>query len=309
MISIPTFKKVYLTGIFLSIFLTFISYLLKNNAISTLIWLFGIIHVFWLSFIGFKRIQHPKDKASVGLRVQTAGYLHTLIGFSGALFQLEPENLLDSIVIPLSYALFTSIIGWCLGGELVNEFHEKQGDIITTEAEKLAQGFKKFADDLTVIHTRYAEQVQNASQKFEDCLDRVGAAYERMLSTHEVQLERLKRRQSELLDQLEADQTRFINNQSRCYGEIEKAIGTSIDSSRKLNSSVASLTDALSREELLSITNNFRLLNEQTRLASDNMGGVATTSNSVAQYLRESRILINELEKLLNFISSYRRES
>ena len=147
------FKIWYLGGIVLSIVLTFIAHFNQNNELSPLILVFGVGHVLILAIMGF-RIQKSKDRAAAGLRVQTSGYLHTLIGFSAALFQLDPENLLETIVVPLSYALFTSIVGWCLGGELVNEFHEQSGDPITNESEKLAQEFRNFADSLTVIHRR-----------------------------------------------------------------------------------------------------------------------------------------------------------
>ncbi|MFM7560317.1 hypothetical protein, partial [Cylindrospermopsis raciborskii] len=103
------FKIWYLGGIGLSIVLTVFAHVNKNNELSPLIVVFGVGHVFILAIMG--RIQRPKDRAAAGLRVQTSGYLHTLIGFSAALFQLDPENLLATIVVPLSYALFTSIVG------------------------------------------------------------------------------------------------------------------------------------------------------------------------------------------------------
>ncbi|MFB2645816.1 hypothetical protein ACE09Y_06000 [Raphidiopsis sp. BLCC-F218] len=202
---IKIFKIVYFVGIFLSGVLTFLSSDKNNTEISKLVWLVGVSHVFVLAMIGFK-MQQSKDKAAAGLRVQTSGYLHTLIGFSGALFQLDPKNLLATIVVPLSYALFTSIIGWFFGGELVNEFNEQQGGGIANEAERLIREFKSFSDSLSAIHKQYIQKIKDASDSFESQLQKVGAAYERMVDTQEVQFDRLSKKQLDLLAQLEGYQ-------------------------------------------------------------------------------------------------------
>jgi hypothetical protein len=303
---IKIFKIVYFLGIFFSGVLTFVSSDKNNTEISKLVWLVGVSHVFVLAMIGFK-MQQSKDKAAAGLRVQTSGYLHTLIGFSGALFQLDPKNLLATIVVPLSYALFTSIIGWFFGGELVNEFNEQQGGGIANEAERLIREFKSFSDSLSAIHKQYIQKIKDASDSFESQLQKVGAAYERMVDTQEVQFDRLSKKQLDLLAQLEVYQKEFIDSQNKCYGEMDNAIQKSINSSDKLNASVDALTSALSTKELFSITSNFVYLSEQTKVASDNMLQVATTSQNVAKYLKDSKILIDQLEKLLSSINSYRR--
>jgi len=303
---IKIFKIVYFLGIFFSGVLTFVSSDKNNTEISKLVWLVGVSHVFVLAMIGFK-MQQSKDKAAAGLRVQTSGYLHTLIGFSGALFQLDPQNLLATIVVPLSYALFTSIIGWFFGGELVNEFNEQQGGGIANEAERLIREFKSFSDSLSAIHKQYIQKIKDASDSFESQLQKVGEAYERMVDTQEVQFDRLSKKQLDLLAQLEVYQKEFIDSQNKCYGEMDNAIQKSINSSDKLNASVDALTSALSTKELSSITSNFVYLSEQTKVASDNMLQVATTSQNVAKYLKDSKILIDQLEKLLSSINSYRR--
>ncbi|MEB3311057.1 MAG: hypothetical protein VKJ02_12555 [Snowella sp.] len=304
MISLKSFKIWYFAGIFLSGLLTVIFSV--NTNVSRLVWLVGVGHVCILAFLGFK-MKEPKHKIAAGLRVQTSGYLHTLIGFCGALLQLQPQNLLETIKIPLSYALITSIIGWWFGGELVNEFHEEETNLITTEAQKIADELKSFSDILTVTHKKYVEKIANASEVFEENLGKVGASYERMLDTYEVQINRLNTKQSDLLNQLENYQKQFINSQNTCYIEMDNAIKTSIDSSYKLNTSVDSLIRSLSTKELLSITSNVAALNEQTKLASENMGKVANTSDEVAKYLDNSQVLIKELEKLLDLIHSARR--
>lgn len=303
---IKIFKIVYFLGIFFSGVLTFVSSDKNNTEISKLVWLVGVSHVFVLAMIGFK-MQQSKDKAAAGLRVQTSGYLHTLIGFSGALFQLDPKNLLATIVVPLSYALFTSIIGWFFGGELVNEFNEQQGGGIANEAERLIREFKSFSDSLSAIHKQYIQKIKDASDSFESQLQKVGEAYERMVDTQEVQFDRLSKKQLDLLAQLEVYQKEFIDSQNKCYGEMDNAIQKSINSSDKLNASVDALTSALSTKELFSITSNFVYLSEQTKVASDNMLQVATTSQNVAKYLKDSKILIDQLENLLSSINSYRR--
>ncbi len=308
MVSLKIFKIIYLAGIGISIGLSIPQVASQSNFLSEVVRFLGVSHVILLAVLGFKMNQ-PKDKVAAGLRVQTSGYLHTLIGFTAALFQLNPQNLLGTIVTPLSYALITSIVGWCLGGELVNEFHEEETSLITVEAQKVADELKSFADVLTVTHKKYIEKIANASEVFEENLGKVGASYERMIDTYEVQLNRLNTKQSELLNQLETYQKQFINSQNNCYTEIDNAIRKSIESSYKLSNSIDSLSSALSTSELSSITHNVTTLNEQTKFASDGMSQVASQSYEVAKYLNDSQILIKELEKLLDSISHYRRAS
>ncbi|MFL0604164.1 hypothetical protein [Cylindrospermopsis raciborskii] len=363
MTSMKNFKIWYLGGIVLSIVLTVFAHVNQNNELSPLILVFGVGHVLILAIMGF-RIQKSKDRAAAGLRVQTSGYLHTLIGFSAALFQLDPENLLATIVVPLSYALFTSIVGWCLGGELVNEFHEQSGDPITNESEKLAQEFRNFADSLTVIHRRYAQEISNASESFQDHLQRVAVAYERMLDTYELQLNRLNKKHSELSEQLETSQQkfidtqsryyqkhselseqletsqqRFIDNQNRYYLQMENAIEAQlsrliakhselynqldnqletsqqrfVDSQNRcyvqMEGAINYFTSILSGEKISYFASSFASLNEQTNFASQSMEKVAISSKNVSRYLDNSKVLIEELENLLNLISSYRRTS
>ncbi len=174
-------------------------------------------------------------------------------------------------------------------------------------AENLGREFKSFSDRLSAVHKQYSRKIEDASNSFESQLQKVGAAYERMVDTQEVQFDRLSKKQLDLLAELEDYQKRFIDSQNRCYGEMDNAIQRSINSSDKLNASVDALTSALSTKELFSITSNFVYLSEQTKVASDNMGQVATTSKNVAKYLEESKILIDQLEKLLSSINSYRR--
>jgi chromosome segregation ATPase len=268
--------------------------------------LVGVSHVCFLAFLGFQ-MKEPKQKIACGLRVQTSGYLHTLIGFCGALLQLQPQNLLETIKIPLSYALVTSIIGWWFGGELVNRFHEEDDDPIKDEVEKIASKFRSFSDEITVIHEKYIKQIESSAKSFQDNMSEVGASYERMIKTYEAQLNRLNSKQSELLNQLESYQKQFVNSQNSCYRAIESEIKKSIELSYSLNGSIESLSSSFSTKYISSITSNITSLNEHTKLASDGMNQVASQSYDVAKYLNDSQILIEQLEKLLDSISHYQR--
>ena len=68
----------------------------------------SLSHMAILVFLALKH--HKVHNTAMGEKIQTAGYLHTLIGFTASLFRIDPDNFtLISILIPLGSALMTSI--------------------------------------------------------------------------------------------------------------------------------------------------------------------------------------------------------
>jgi hypothetical protein len=304
------FKKIYFSGIILGIIFSIplvtksINQIFSSDSITNnFIVFFGVGHVIWLAVLGWK-MKNPADKLGAGLRVQTAGYLHTLVGFTGALFQLNPDDLLNSIIAPLSYALLTSVFGWLFGGELVNDFQEEEGIGVEKEAKKVSRELRSFADEMAVIHRQYLERVENSSKGFAENLAKVSAAYERMLDSYSTTLDRLNTKQGELLEQLSQSQSKFIREQNNSYDSMNNAIEQSISLSYTLHDSVKNFVNKLS--DVSSLSDNMSHLNEQTNLAAQSMQETADASYQTSQYLNNSRVLIEELEKVLESVAKLR---
>ena len=122
-VNITQFKTIYISGISLPAIILLGILLGFNFPFRPLFWE-GIGHLFLLVYLGYK-IKIPSDRMYAGERIQTAGYLHTLIGFSFALILLGTGNIelsqldnLQQLLLPMGSALGTSIIGWLFGGEI-----------------------------------------------------------------------------------------------------------------------------------------------------------------------------------------------
>lgn len=118
----------------------------------------SILHMLLLIILGVLFRQYDKQ-GIIAAKIQVAGYLHTLIGFSSALlligFAQEPSVKL--IMAPLGAALVTSIMGWFAGGE----FSEK--DNITykpVKAENLPQEMQNFMQSISQSHQEYVALIQ-----------------------------------------------------------------------------------------------------------------------------------------------------
>lgn len=82
----------------------------------------GVVHILCLVYLANKVKNISYLVVSAGNRIQTAGYLHTLIGFAAALLVLSKSGFqVSDLSIPLATKLFTSLLGWFFGGEFIAE--------------------------------------------------------------------------------------------------------------------------------------------------------------------------------------------
>ena len=134
--------------------------------VSAYLLAFSLGHMVILVALGFMLLSPFHTLA--GDKIQTAGYLHTLIGFTAALVRLDPDSFnLISILVPLASALMTSIIGWFLGGEIESRFASATPDPIRLGAEKLTAEFENFASAVRHVHEEYVQIIQQASEDYE----------------------------------------------------------------------------------------------------------------------------------------------
>lgn len=116
---------------------------------------FSVAHMAVLSVMGFLVLGEAGRLA--GEKVQTAGYLHTLNGFSAALLLLTlgPDGAsldLRAFLAPLGSALLTSVIGWFVGGEIVGRGTLQQTASLADESLRAAQEMQNVTSAMRTLH-------------------------------------------------------------------------------------------------------------------------------------------------------------
>lgn len=126
----------------------------------------GVSHVLLLVIIAYISFDTSTLKVRAGNRIQTAGYLHTLIGFGTALLILgfsRGQIQITSLLTPLGTALVTSLLGWSLGGEIVARGEEeKGGHAIEMAAEQVTVALDKYARTVDCMTLRHEEQLEKS---------------------------------------------------------------------------------------------------------------------------------------------------
>ena len=142
----------------------------------------ALVHMLVLIVAGFVI---ARDKALAGSRIQTAGYLHTLIGFSIAMAHVSITQNFSAaqVMVPLSAALITSILGWLFGGEIAARAAAASAgdvgrgfDVLRSAAELLAEtmgkaasGVKKFDHTLGDL-SRHLEDAKHKTSHWNGAL-------------------------------------------------------------------------------------------------------------------------------------------
>lgn len=235
---------------------------------SDLILVFAVAHVLALALMGV--FAAGGDRARAGIRVQTAGYLHTLIGFAAALYRLDAGNpAMANVLTPLGSALSTSILGWWLGGELSGE---RNTDLrIGSEAERFASELEGFSKAVRRLQEEYVKTMTDAVKSFKE----------------------MKSQQVEAL----REATGGVGRLEKAIDEVQKRLST-LD--RSLAAAARNAEGSLGEPFVRAMAEVL----EHTRNLSTELKEVAGGARDSAEYLKESRILIEELEKLAEVIAS-----
>lgn len=127
----------------------------------------GLTHLLLLVLWGLLLL--PRSlKLAAGERVQTAGYLHTLIGFAAALVSLERGDVeLTAVLYPLGSALSTSIIGWLLGGEIASLGVNAERRVLDSEYQQVAHELAEFSESLRQVHGVYLSTLDRATDAYQ----------------------------------------------------------------------------------------------------------------------------------------------
>ena len=287
--SLAGFTFIYVVGIILGMVIAI------SQVFSTEILLIeGLSHLLILVIWGFFFIpQSLKEEA--GNRIQTAGYLHTLIGFASALILLGNsafnQEELNSILYPLGSALSTSIVGWLLGGEIssLGENYEKK--LVKSEFQHLTDEIKEFTGAIQEIHSSYLST-----------MTQVYRSYRQLQEEQENLLWQHQDLQYKIMEETQNFQNNLLATNTQAGEELNQLFTQSTERLKELETLVSRTTEEM--KHLDPLLDSFSKLKDNSDLATNNLAEMAQASRRTAQYLNESQTLMRELEKLLDYIAT-----
>jgi len=287
--NLTTFTVIYVLGIILGIVIA-ISQLVATEYLLIV----GLTHLLILVVWGFFWI--PRSlKEQVGNRIQTAGYLHTLIGFASALILLGTSDFdsgqFNDILYPLGSALSTSIVGWLLGGEISSLGENYQQQMVRSEFQQLTEEIKAFTGTIKEIHNAYVNTMTDLHNN-----------YSQLQNEQEQLLQRHQQIQYQIMEETQNFHQQLLNSNAQASANLNQLFTQSTEQLQQLEHLLSQTTADL--RQLEPLLDSFSQLKDNSDLAKNNIGEVAQASRRTAQYLNESRALMTELENLLDYISS-----
>lgn len=226
--------KSYVIGIVLTIVIAFLQ--VFTTLISPiLILIIGISHLLWLIYLGYQLGDEPYRLIGAGNRIQSAGYLHTLIGFITALSLLRQEEFeIASLAIPLSSALITSLMGWLFGGEITakGETDKPELEKATSQIVEALQEYYRSINEIQQQHLKlYETNLSNMQKAYNASLYKVENAYQSHLDkleqAHEERANKLLglyQKHNHNLDTLYIDLEKNSNAIKGAFGKVENEL-------------------------------------------------------------------------------------
>ncbi len=300
------FLVFYLGGIFLAMFLGSLMILFPKYTRFLLIE--GILHIVFLSVWGFIS-KSTSFKIYAGERIQTAGYLHTLIGFSVAITLLGTGSInieqKETWLAPMGSALVTSILGWLLGGEIAY----KEDNSVDKAIEKIGKAFENLElrqvdtleKHLKTLARFYQQQNKNSEQKIENLVIKIQENNQSIIEIFN-QLNSILKEESETLQQTFRQLNNAIENESESVPQSLKRLSSVVeDQSDTLRYTFNKLSSVI-EENSSSFSTNFKKLETESENAVDSMSDTAQSVQNVADDLKKLLVLIEQLEDVIKYI-------
>lgn len=282
------FRGVYWIGLLSAIFLAFtqpwaglLPPLFDEKWTFTLL-VVSVSHVLLLAGMGFllKWDGERTYYVHAGGQVQTAGYLHTLIGFGAALLVFDPGGAagpgqlnLTEVLYPIGSALLTSILGWFFGGEIVGRDAREEPEVVARDQLL----------DLVDHLESFMERARDRHQAYVDALE----------SIVETQNTLRERQQSVLIDTTEMAET--------VTSTLEGLDDTAARIDDHLTSVASSLQEGLNAEQL---QESLHGIHDEAKSLNEGLGETSDHVSAVNHHLRESRESAKKtLENLDQFAS------
>ena len=234
----------------------------------------GVGHVITLTLLGWLLVADV-DKFEAGTKIQNAGYLHTLLGVTGALLQigLTPEFSIPVMLPPLGSALVTSILGWFFGQEFTDQRLPDGSEVVRSGLERVVRELNGFSSAIRDMHEQYISVLQSS-------------------------LKEMRTFNREMLGEYDTLRTKQTANMS-----------TLISMAGELNAQLHSVSSTLktASSSLKTLPNTAQTIGDEFGSVAEETKNLAHTAKDVATYLQESQVLIQELRCLITFVTEVRK--
>lgn len=258
--------RVYVAGIAATIAIAVFVVFVPAVAPSWLILVAGITHLLVLTYFAWRVGDRPYVLTQAGNRVQSAGYLHTLIGFSSAVITLGQGSLdISALSVPLSSALVTSLIGWWAGGE-ISARGEAENPSLEKATQQIVQTLESYSNRLLSVQEKHLNKFEQDSN--------------RLLSLQQTHAQRLEAEHKKHAERLLAFYQGYNNELVNLHKEIAKS-ATAISSefstfSSSLHQDKDSIKTSLSGFE--------SVINQQTQSFRGSLQSYSSASTEIANY-------------------------
>lgn len=251
--SLKYFSRFYIGGILVGIAIGWLivdpSNSAKNKLSSDILLIEGVLHMILLIIWGYQ-FRKPYQQISAGNKIQTAGYLHTLIGFIvtiGLMGVMKEETVnINSLLPPLSSALYTSLLGWLFGGEIASSGEQDNPSLekMTSEIVLILQEYGRSLEDI------HSQQISQCEQYYRDLAD-------------------------------------YFAHFNHLYQSLK-------NQTQQLSTNLSELS------------NNTVQMSHNMSVTAQSAQKVATSADEIAEYFQNTRILIEQLEALTQYVTSQR---
>ena len=256
----------------------------------------GLSHLAAMVPMAFRWIP-TAARTTAGQQVQTAGYLHTLIGFSVVLtfISVEGETSMAVFLGPLGGALVTSIVGWFFGGELTLFEEERADGIIRSEASRLAAEIGSFAAAVRLSHDDYVRTMKGLSEAYESTLRKELNGFSSSVQSAAISHTEAVAAYVNTYSELEERRVEALEGAREASKQMDEHIRAMADRLATVTARLKVVADSLNLEELEGLTRKTKEAANQAGQLAEGLGAASSESRPVATYLREGRVLVNEV--------------
>ncbi|NCS06583.1 MAG: hypothetical protein GPJ07_08205 [Microcystis aeruginosa G13-07] len=327
----------YLGGIILTIVIGLGIVTTKQG--SWFLFVESIIHMGILIFLALKN-NSPAFRIYAGERIQTAGYLHTLIGFAVAIgllavgeIKIDSPKDLREMLLSIGSALVSSIIGWSVGGEIAYK-EDTSVDKVEQAIKKIAEAFQKLEkrqvstlqDHLQELLEFYQQRNQVLDNRLENLVIRIQENNQSIIGVFK-QLNSVIQGESESLQQTlqqfnSSIQTSsesllytfnrlnsVIDSQSQSLPQAFNQLGSVIeDQSSSLSYTFNQLSSVIETTSH-SLSTNLNGLEAESQKAAGSMSNTAQSVQDLADDLSKILVLIQQLEELIKYVLQQRSKN
>lgn len=300
--------QVYVWGILLTGLLAVVLAFTRVTVPSFLILIAGVLHLLWLIFLSFQLNNVQERYRSYVLtqaanRIQSAGYLHTLIGFLYAISSLG--NLgsdASNLAVPLSSALVTSLLGWLAGGEIAAK-GEYENPNVEQATRQVVIALENYSIKLTDIQSNYTQRLETEYKKrINDMLAFQKNLTERLETDHENRVQSMLLLQEEHTTRLEESHKQHAEKILKFYEESNDKLKKMHYELDKTSTAVSGSLDIFSRvlnseqsKIQISLQNFCSIIDQQN---ADFKASIKPYKTASAEIGEHSRVLSESIRSL-----------